>query len=145
MIQHRKTIITAILVLAAFLSSCAARQTPVTETLKLKGHSEIWLDHRIVQIDFKGKNDEKVDRLKNMAVLRAADLGKERGFSHFVILNTTDQTIIDGVLRSGDQILPVEKLKVSVVVKFVNKDDAEYPRAFDIDAKIDEILKNMDK
>jgi hypothetical protein len=145
MIHQKKTIAIAIFVMATLIACAAKQPQPIASALKIKGHSEIWLDKRIIQIDFKGNNDDKVDRLKDLAVLRAAELGRDRGFDHFVILNTTDQTIIDGVIRKGDQFLPIEKLKISVTIKFVNKDDAEYPKAFDIDAKIAEIQKNLDK
>ena len=145
MIHQKRTIVIAIFILVALISCATKQQQPVLESSKIKGHSEIWLDKRIIQIDFKGRNDENIDRMKNLAILRAAELGKERNFDRFIILNTMDQTIIDGVVRSGDQFLPIEKLKISVTIKFVIKDDAEYTQAFDIDAKIAEIQKNIDK
>lgn len=133
-----------LVILASFsLISCATTKQPAKGTLEVKSYSEIWLDKRIIQVDFKGGLDEKVDRMKNLAVLRAAELGKERNFERFVILNTRDQTIIDGVLRSGDQLLPIEKLKVSVTIKFVGKDEPEYPQAFDVETKIVDIRNNF--
>ena len=80
--HQKKTIVMAIFVLVA-LTACAAKQPPPMAGLsKLKGHSEIWLDKRVIQIDVKGSNEEKVDRLKDRAVMRAAELGKERNFEH---------------------------------------------------------------
>ena len=66
-------------------------------------------------------------------------------FERFVIKRTSDQTIIDGVTPSGDKYLPVEKLKASVVVKFIDSKDPEYAQAFDVDEKIAEILKKLNK
>jgi hypothetical protein len=92
-------------------------------------------------VDFKGAPDEPVDRLKNLAILRAAEIGQGRRFDRFVVVQTGDQVIIDGVRKSGDDLLPVEKLKVTVVVKFVVKGEPEYQKAFDIQGKIEEIKK----
>jgi hypothetical protein len=91
--------------------------------------------------DFKGARDDPVDRLKKLAILRAAEIGQGRRFDRFVIVQTGDQFIIDGVRKSGDDLLPVEKLKVIVVVKFVVKGEPEYEQAFDIRGKIEEIKK----
>ena len=140
MYQTSKALIITFLVLAAFISCATPQPSPKVSTAA-KGYSEIWLDRKNIQIDFKGKNDEQVDTLKNLAILRAAELGRELAFRRFVILRTTDQTIIDGVIRSGSELLPVEKLKVSVTVKFVDKNDPEYSQAFDIEAKIADIKK----
>jgi hypothetical protein len=143
--DRRKTLLILMPVLLAFIS-CATMQEPVKDSsAAAKGYSEIWLDKKILQIDFKGGIDENVDRLKNLAVLRGAELGKNRHFKRFVILKTADQAIIDGVLRSGDQYLPVEKLKVSVTLKFIHKEDPEYLQAFDVDAKIADIRESLNK
>jgi hypothetical protein len=144
---ERKTLLILMLVLIVFIS-CATKQQPVKDAsvrTAVKGYSEIWLDKKILQVDFKGGIDENVDKMKNLAVLRGAELGRDRHFNRFVILKTTDQAIIDGVLRSGDQYLPIEKLKVSITIKFVNKDDPEYLQAFDMDAKIADIRESLNK
>jgi hypothetical protein len=140
--RQSKTIIAAMMILAAFIS-CATKQQSARDSSAVRAYSEIWLDQRTLQIDFKGSPEEKVDRLKNMAVLRAAELGMSRQFERFLILKTADQTIIDGVLKSGDQFIPVEKLKVSITVKFVGEKDPEYPHAFDIEARAAEIRGDM--
>jgi hypothetical protein len=142
MTLQSKSFIMAILLLAAPIS-CATKHQTTKASASVRGYSEIWLDQRTIQIDFKGGNEEKVDRLKNQAVLRAAELGQAKDFERFLILKTTDQIIIDGVLKSGDQFLPVEKLKVSVTVRFVDDKDPEYTQAFDIDAKTAEIRRGM--
>jgi hypothetical protein len=145
MAHQRKNMIIAIFVLVT-LAACAAKPPPVIKDPldpQKQSYSEIWLDKRILQVDFKGGIDENVDKMKNVAVLRAAEIGKERKFERFVILNTADQVIIDGVRRSGNQYTPIEILKVSISVKFIHKDDSEYPQAFDIDAKIGEIQNDL--
>ena len=148
MIHQRKALWIMLLVLMT-LTACAAKKPPVNnaaagkQAIGPKSYSEVWLDKKTLQVDFKGDMDEKVDKMKAMAVLRAAGLGKEKKYDRFVILHTTDQTIIDGVVRSGDQYLPIEKTKVSTTVKFVTMDDPEFSEAFDIDEKMAEMQKGM--
>ncbi|MDQ5984837.1 MAG: hypothetical protein CSYNP_00535 [Syntrophus sp. SKADARSKE-3] len=148
MVHQRKSLWIMLLVLIT-LTACAAKKTPLNnvaagkQAAGPKSYSEIWLDKRTLQIDFKGSMDEQVDKMKAMAVLRAAGIGKEKKYERFVILHTADQTIIDGVVRSGDEFLPIEKTKVSITVKFVTEDDHEFPQAFVIDEKIAEIQKSI--
>jgi len=143
MIDRRRWAVMVVLGVLVTLAACAAKQPVAITFAGVKGYSEIWLDRRTIEVDFKGGMDEKVDKLKNLALLRAAELGWNRQFERFVIVKTTDQTIIDGVTRSGDQYFPVEKVKVTVIVKFVGKDDPEYPTAFGIEAKAAEIRKAL--
>ncbi|MDD5170881.1 MAG: hypothetical protein PHN75_18845 [Syntrophales bacterium] len=130
-------------VLALVACSSTPQPQPTARAFAGKGYSEVWLDQRDIQVDFKGAMDENVDKLKNLAVLRACEIGKERNFERFVIKSTTDQNVIDGVTKAGDKFLPVEKIKASVVIRFVNKSDPEYPLAFDVNAKIEEIVKKL--
>jgi len=133
--------LTLVVVATLACLACAAQQKTDQGNLQPKGYSEIWLDQRDLQVDFKGAPDDPVDRLKKLAILRAAEIGQGRRFDRFVIVQTGDQFIIDGVRKSGDDLLPVEKLKVIVVVKFVVKGEPEYEQAFDIRGKIEEIKK----
>ncbi len=139
--SSRSVSLTLVFLVTLACLACAAKQKIDQAPLKLKGYSEIWLDQRDLQVDFKGAPDEPVDRLKNLAILRAAEIGQGRRFDRFVVVQTGDQVIIDGVRKSGDDLLPVEKLKVTVVVKFVVKGEPEYQQAFDIQGKIEEIKK----
>ena len=146
--QYRRAVYAVLFLTSFFFMACAGNPT-IRDTQNslsmMKGYSEVWLDHKDLQVDFKGGMDDNVDRLKNIAILRAAEIGKERRFERFVIKRTSDQTIIDGVTPSGDKYLPVEKLKASVVVKFIDSKDPEYAQAFDVDEKIAEILKKLNK
>ena len=139
--NHSWKIPVLLFMIMAFVSACASKQPAVGKSLILKGYSEIWLDKKVVQVDFKGGSEENVDKLKHLAVLRAADIGKERNFERFIIVSSTDQVIIDGVRKTGDQYIPVEKLKASVVVRFLSPNDAGYAQAFSVNEKTTEIKK----
>jgi hypothetical protein len=54
------------------------------------GYSETQLAPNVYKVSFRGNGYTDSERVADFALLRAADLGLQHGFSHFVILNNAD-------------------------------------------------------
>lgn len=72
--------------LLTLLAGCA---TPYQHNGLLGGFSETWYQENKVAIFFKGNIYTDEQRALDFALLRAAELGKEKGFKHFMVLDSS--------------------------------------------------------
>lgn len=83
---------TLALLLPMLLAGCA---TGYHSTGFTGGFSETWLAPDVVRVNFRGNGWTDPERAQDFALLRAAELGMTRGFSHVVVRSEQDSTRLD--------------------------------------------------
>ena len=81
-----------------FLTSCA---TPYQESGLAGGYDEVQLSENSYQISFRGNGYTSRQRAEDFALLRAAELTLENGFTHFMIINEASDTSTNLVFNPG--------------------------------------------
>jgi len=76
--------IIGLIVIGLALASCA---TPYAANGLLGGYSETALAEDVYRITFKGNAYTSAERVQDFALMRAAELTIEKGYSHFVLLD----------------------------------------------------------
>ncbi len=98
------------------LSGCA---TPYNRDMGLTGGSEVSMvtPTRAV-VSFRGNGYTSSDRVQQYVMLRAAELTIDKGYGHFAILNTTDDstdnTLYTGFLTFTQVHFPKERLEIEM-------------------------------
>jgi hypothetical protein len=133
-----KKTIYALLASASLLGGCATSYQPKSFT---GGFSEVRLNAETVQISVAGNGYTSTERARNIAVLRAADLTLEAGFSRFIVVGGQVGQEYAGsspvvVNRVGNTLIAtggdaIQKPSGSMTVRFVGPKDPIFPSAFD--------------
>lgn len=137
-------------IVALVISSCA---TPYQARSGMGGYTELQLNERLYEVTFRGNGFQ----VRLYTMLRAAELAKENGYTHFVIMGEeaeVDKSIaeltpdrietkpdgyggVTSTVRSGSSI-PVNKHKATISVFFLNESEDEHnkvlPYAIDAEA-----------
>jgi hypothetical protein len=79
----------AVLVAMCAYGGCA---TPYQETGATGGFEQRMIAEDVYVISFKGNGFTSAQRVKDFSMLRAAEIGRKLGFTHFVILGSEDQS-----------------------------------------------------
>jgi hypothetical protein len=110
-----------VLVLALALSACA---TPYQERGVLGGFTDSQLGPRIWRVSFLGNGVRTVDEVKDMVLLRSAELVKTAGYNAFVVRQSTDQSMVSGVSVGGvssgvwaSVLQPIKYPEISAVIE----------------------------
>ena len=126
------------IVLAATLAGCATQYEPKTSS---GGYSEVQLNADTFQISVEGNGFTSRDRARNIALLRAADLTLNSGYSRFIIVekslsmdtvgkDDTDIYKFNGMtfITGGE---PIRKPDGLFTIHMVKPKDPDFATAYD--------------
>jgi hypothetical protein len=130
-----------LLTTTASVCALAACATPYQERGMMGGFSESQLGPRIWRVNFISNPGRSPDEVKDMILLRAAELVSTAGFDRFVVVSATDQTLVTGIVgvtAGGGGLLaslftPLRNPDVSAVIEARAKGlprEIEYDPAF---------------
>jgi hypothetical protein len=74
-----------LLAMASLLAACA---TPYQSQGMSGGYSETQLDANVFQVSFRGNGFTNADRAADFTLMRSAEIALQRGFRHFVIVDS---------------------------------------------------------
>jgi hypothetical protein len=114
-----------LLTATAIVCALAACATPYQERGMMGGFSESQLGPRIWRVNFISNPGRTRDEVKDMILLRAAELVSAAGFDRFVVASASDQTLVTGfvgVTAGGGGLLaslftPMRNPDVSAVIE----------------------------
>lgn len=86
----------------ALLAACTPRPTPYQPLAEQGGYQETRLEARVYRVTFQGNPQTGQGAVLDMALLRCAELARQAGLTHLVLLGRSAEAKLDTFQRSAD-------------------------------------------